>query len=228
VSIVIGSGVRAVVPAYFHPTVHPDAWERLARSASTVRLVVLNVANGPGGGPDPVFLEPVARLREAGVDVAGYVDTNYGRRQADDALVDLERYVDWYELGSVVFDRVSSTEAHVDHYAALAQWARLFGAQMVAFNHGTHPVKAYADHADLLGTFEGTWGAYVDAKVPGWVRSLPAEQFYHLVYSVPPARVGDAYALAARRHAGGAYVTDHGGTNPWEYLPAASLDHLTA
>ena len=225
-SILVGGGARAVVPAYFHPAVNPDAWERLARCASMIRLVVLNVADGPGNGPERVFLDAVARLQGAGVAVAGYVDTNYGRRTTDDALVDIKRYLDWYGVTGVAFDQVSSIAGHVGHYAALAERARVFGAQVVAFNHGAHPVKAYAEHADLLGTFEGPWRAYVHASVPRWVRSRPAEQFYHLVYSVPQARLSDAYALLAQRHAGGAYVTDHGGSNPYEFLPAGLVDSV--
>jgi len=223
-SRLVGGRARAVVPAYFHPAVHVKAWERLAQCASMVRLVVLNVADGPGTAPERVFLDAVTRLREAGVAIAGYVDTDYGRRPSDDALADLERHLDWYGVTGVAFDQVSAIAGHVGHYAALAERARGCGAQMVVFNHGVHPAKAYAEHADLLGTFEGPWPAYVDASVPRWVRSRPAEQFYHLVYSVPRARLGDAYALAARRHAGGAYVTNHGGTNPYEVLPAGLVD----
>ncbi len=221
-----GVRVRPVVPAYFHPATHPDAWERLAECAHIVGLVVLNVADGPGRRPDDVFLPPVARLRAAGVTVVGYVDTNYGRRPTDDALTDLGHYLDWYGVRGVLFDRVSSVAGHVGHYAALAQWARVFGAEIVAFNHGAHPVEAYADHADLLGTFEGPWHRYLDLGVPRWVRARAPEQFFHLVYSVPRERLGDAYALAASRRAAGTYVTDHGGDNPWECLPVDSFECL--
>lgn len=227
-SMVVDGRVRAVVPAYFHPAVDPGAWDRLARCASMVRLVVLNIADGPGNRPDPVFAEVVERLRQAGVVVAGYVDTDYGRRRTDDALADIERYLEWYAVAGVLFDQVSSGAEQVRYYAALGEWARIFGARLVAFNHGTYPVEAYAEHADLLGTFEGPWSAYVGVGVPRWVRARPAEQFYHLVYSVPPAHLGDAYALLALRHVGGAYITGHGGPNPWAHLPAGLFERLSS
>ena len=44
---------RLVVPAYFHPAVHPGDWEWLAGHAERVRLVILNVRNGPGVNFDP-------------------------------------------------------------------------------------------------------------------------------------------------------------------------------
>ncbi|GII24054.1 spherulation-specific family 4 protein [Planosporangium mesophilum] len=208
-----------VVPAYFHPAVRPADWERLAALAPQVRLVVLNVASGAGERPDPAFLPALAGLRDAGVTVAGYVDTDYGRRPLGAALRDLERYQDWYGVGGVFFDRVCTGAEHVDRYRAFAGSARRHGAGVVAFNHGAQPVEAYAEHADLLGTFEGPWGTYLDAAVPHWVRATTSAKFFHLVHSVPHTHLGDALVLARKRNAGGAYATNRSGESRWDRLP---------
>ncbi len=211
---------QLIVPAYFHPASRPGEWEWLAERAEQVRLVVLNLADGPGTWPDAAVPPVLDRLRSAGVAVAGYVDTNYGQRPSREALTDLGRYLDWYKVAGVFFDRAAAGPEQAGCYAGLARRARQLGARVVAFNHGTHPAEAYAEHADLLGTFEGSWRAYLDLTVPRWARSRPAGQFYHLPHSVPPGSFLDAYWLAARRNAGGVYVTDHGGANPWDRLPA--------
>ena len=192
---------QLIVPAYFHPASRPGEWARLAEHAAQVRLVV----------------------QEAGVAVAGYVDTNYGQRGTHEALTDLGRYLDWYKVAGVFFDRAAPDAEHVRYYAGLARRARQLGAEVVALNHGAHPVEAYAEHADLLGTFEGPWRAYLDLVVPRWARSRPAGQFFHLPHSVPPESFRDAFWLAARRNAGSVYVTDHGGANPWDRLPTGQL-----
>jgi len=215
--------MKLVVPAYFHPASHPAEWAWLAGQAGRIRLVVLNLADGPGAAPDTAVRLALGQLREAGVAVAGYVDTNYGQRPAGDALTDLGRYLDWYRLSGVFFDRAAAGPEHVGHYAGLARQARALGAGVVALNHGAHPVEAYADHADLLGTFEGTWRAYLGLTVPRWARVRPAGQFFHLPHSVPPGSFRDAFWLAARRNAGSAYVTDRGEPNPWDRLPAGQL-----
>jgi hypothetical protein len=215
---------QLIVPAYFHPAVCPHEWEMLAERADHVRLIVLNTDSGPGAEPDPAFTPALGRLHSAGVAVAGYVDTNYTERSAGEVLADIERYIDWYDVSGVFFDRVSSTTESLDHYAYLTRRARETGAKVVAFNHGAHPVEAYAEHGDLLGTFEGPWRDYVDFAVPRWTKSWPAEQFFHLVYSVPVPSFGDAFLLATRRRAGCVYVTDHGGDNPWDRLPDGEFD----
>lgn len=211
---------RLVVPAYFHAAVRPADWALLAERAADVRLVILNLASGPGASPEPAHLAALERLRAAGVAVAGYVDTNYGLRPVQEAMADLHSYLDWYQVTGVCFDRVATGAEHLNHYAALAHRARAAGAQLIMFNHGVHPAEAYAQHADLLGTFEGPWRAYLSAAVPRWTRSLPADKFYHVVHSVPREHIADAYLLAARRHAGCAYVTERSGGNPYDGLPA--------
>jgi Spherulation-specific family 4 len=215
---------QLLVPAYFHPAVHPRAWEMLAERAGHLRLIVLNLDSGPGAQPDEAFMPPLERLHSAGVSIAGYVDTNYAQRPPDEVLDEIGRYIEWYPVSGVFFDRVPTAAEHLDHYAGLTRLARAAGAQVLAFNHGTHPVEPYADLADLVGTFEGTWRSYVDMAVPRWARSRPAEQFFHLVYSVPPESFGDAFLLATRRRAGSVYVTDHGGDDPWGRLPAGEFD----
>jgi hypothetical protein len=216
--------VRIVVPVYFHPSEHPDEWALLAERADRVRLAILNPAGGPGWGPDPAHHEPLARLRDARVGVAGYVDTDYGRRPVHDVLADLERYLQWYGVDGVCFDRAAAGREHLEHYAELARLARAAGAGSILFNHGAHPFEGYAEHAELLGTFEGPWTAYRELAIPRWTRAYPPERFYHVVHSVPPAHVEDAYVLATVRRASNAYVTDRTGANPYDGLPADWLD----
>jgi hypothetical protein len=215
---------RSLVPAYFHPAVRPQDWAVLAERAAQVRLVILNLANGPGTRPDDACLPALDRLRAAGVGVVGYVDSNYGRRSQTEALAELRRYLDWYDVAGVLFDQVAAGAGQISYFAALARSARSTGARVVVFNHGVYPSEEYADHADVLGTFEGPWSAYRQAAVPAWASTRPAGQFYHVVHATPRQHLGDAYVLASRRRAGCVYITDRSGGNPYDQLPAGWPD----
>jgi hypothetical protein len=214
---------RLLVPAYFHPATHPREWAWLTERPAQIELVVLNMASGPGTQPDAAVLPTLDGLRAAGITVCGYVDTNYGDRLATEVIADTLLYLDWYRVDGVFFDRAATGIEQVSHYADLIRQARGVGARLAVLNHGAHPIEAYADHADLLGTFEGPWDAYLELGVPRWVRTRPPEQFYHLVHTVPIASFTDALWLAARRHAGSAYITDRTGVNPWDGLPAGTV-----
>jgi hypothetical protein len=81
-------------------------------------------------------------------------------------------------------------------------------------------VRDYAEHADLLGTFEGPLSAFVDLDVPSWVHDLPADRFFHLVYDCPQTLAGTVARLAVERNVGSVYRTEGNGANPWSILPA--------
>jgi hypothetical protein len=208
-----------VVPAYFHPAIAPSDWLTLADAAGAVRLVVLNVASGPGYQRDHAYAETVERLLDAGVPIAGYVDTDYGRRPQVDVLTEVARYRQWYQVSSVFLDRVASGIEHVRHYRSLAANSRWAGMELVAFNHGVHPVWDYAEYADLLGTFEGSFRAFIELDVPRWVHDFPSGRFFHLLYDSPPALVGTIARLATERNVGCVYRTESTGANPWRGLP---------
>ena len=215
---------KLLVPAYFHPALEPEQWAMMADRAEQVQMVILNVNDGPGERRDEARLEALERLLEAGVAVAGYVDVDYGQRPRHDVVADIGCFMLWYRVTGIFFDRVPAAPDQVPAAALLARHARDIGAQSVIFHHGVYPAEAYAEHADILGTFEGPWSSYVDLPVPRWARELTDAKSYHVVYSVPPASFGDAVLLANRRRAGYVYITDHEGANPYERLPADWLD----
>lgn len=213
-----------VVPAYFHPAVRPQQWQWLAEHAPRIRLVILNIASGPGSRPLAEFRAAVDLLHSAGIRMAGYVDTSYGRRDTRTVLAETGRYQDWYGTAGVCLDQVAADAGNLGYYAEVASQVRAMGAEVVFFNHGAHPAPGYARHADLLGTFEGTWPSYRRLRVPRWTRRWPSSKFYHVVHSVPAARVATVWRLAARRHAGSAYITERSGPNPYDSLPATGPD----
>ncbi|MER5935575.1 spherulation-specific family 4 protein [Streptomyces sp. NPDC002054] len=211
-----------LVPFYEHPAHHPTAWTTLVRAADRLHSVVLNPDNGPGTAPDERFAEVAGRLKDAGVPVLGYADTDYGRRPHAAVVQDLLRHRDWYGVDGAFLDQAAADGELLPHYRRLAVAARAAGARTLVFNHGVHPHPGFAELADLLVTFEGPWDAYRDVEVPEWTAAHPAQQFCHLVYAVPPGDAAQAAAaLAAERHAGVHCAVPGAGAHPWGALPHA-------
>ncbi|QES50467.1 hypothetical protein DEJ50_24235 [Streptomyces venezuelae] len=210
-----------LVPLYEHPAHHPTAWSALIRAADRLHSVVLNPDSGPGTAPDERFAEVAGRLKDAGVPVLGYVDTDYGRRPHAAVVQDLLRHRDWYGVDGAFLDQAAADGGLLPHYRRLAVAARAAGARTLVFNHGVHPDPGFAQLADLLVTFEGPWDAYRHAEVPEWTAAHPAHRFCHLVYAVPPGTAEAAARLAAERHAGVHCAVPGAGTHPWGTLPYA-------
>ncbi|MFD8412506.1 spherulation-specific family 4 protein [Streptomyces sp. NPDC059650] len=211
-----------LVPLYEHPDDRPDDWELLIRSAGLLHSVVLNPASGPGEARDARFAVVAERLRDAGVPVLGYADTDYGRRPHADVVRDLLRHRDWYGADGAFLDQAAPDPALLGHYGRLAVAARAAGARTLVLNHGVHPDPGYAELADLVVTFEGPWDAYRNAAVPSWTADHPADRFCHLVYAVPPG--APAAELARQRRAAVHCAVPGTGAHPWGTLPNALRD----
>ncbi|MGW2564289.1 spherulation-specific family 4 protein [Streptomyces sp. NPDC001514] len=195
-----------LVPLYEHPADRPEAWRAVIAAAPRLYGVVLNPANGPGDTADAAFASVAAELRAAGVRVLGYTDTAYGRRPHADVVRDLLRHRDWYGADGAFLDQVASAPEELAHYRRLAVAARAAGARTLVLNPGVHPDAAYAELADLLVTFEGTWDTYRTLDLP-----LSAHHC-HLIHSAPPHATS-----AAPVHC----VVPGTGAHPWGTLPYA-------
>ena len=220
------TSMSLVVPAYFHPAVAPKLWLQLVRLAPRLRLVIVNVHNGPGAELDPCYPPVIEALREAGVRMAGYVDTDYGRRSPSEIIDDVETWLRRYGVDGVFMDQVSPGLADLDHYAQCVLAARSAGARFVALNPGAYPHPGYVDLANLTVTFEGPWSDYRSLPLPEWVTQFPPSRFAHLVHSVPVDIIPVGLDLAARRGVSGIFLTHSQGANPWDNVPALLTGQL--
>ncbi|MFJ4518295.1 spherulation-specific family 4 protein [Streptomyces sp. NPDC088816] len=211
-----------LVPLYVHPAEDPGAWHRLIRSASRTYGVVLNPASGPGAGPDPAFTAVAEALRAAGARLLGYVDTDYGTRDAAEVADEVRRHREWYAADGCFLDRVTAAPDGLPACRKLVRSARRLGAGTVVLNPGVHPAPGYARIADLTVTFEGHWSTYVSAfSRPAWTARQPAERFCHLVYGVPEALVPLAVRTACARGAAVCGPVTGEQPNPWAGLTPA-------
>ncbi|MCZ4096029.1 hypothetical protein C8250_021095 [Streptomyces sp. So13.3] len=211
---------KLLVPLYVHPAVDPGAWRTLVGAADLLYGVVLNVADGPGTVRDPAFVAVAEELRAAGVRVLGYVDTAYGRRPTHAVVADLRHHRKWYGTDGVFFDQAAPDAGLLSYYrwlARTARTARAGGSRTVVLNPGVHPAPGYAEFADLLVTFEGSWATYrAAAAVPAWTSTYPADRFCHLVYDVPARLCGLASRTARLRGAAVHCAVPGSGANPWQ------------
>ena len=209
---------RLLVPLYAYPGTEPGQWATVVRSAGSLAGLILNPHSGPGDAVEPEFAAAGEALRAAGVPLLGYVDTAYGRRKHRDVVADIERHRDWYQVDGVFLDQAGSGLDLLPHYRRLAVAARSLEASRVVFNPGVHPHPGFAEAADLLITFEGSWEQYRGLRIPEWTASFPAERFGHLVHGTPPTLCAAVPELARLRHAGVSYATPGSGDNPWGVL----------
>ncbi|AOW88966.1 phage tail protein [Streptomyces olivaceus] len=212
------------VPGLAHPLVAPGEWEDLTRPGTPLHWVVLNIADGPGAHPDPRCLAVAGRLRNAGVRVLGHLDAARGARSLGAMISDAHRYLDWYQVDGFFLDRCPSERAALPEIRRTVTTLRVIRDDAhIVLGHGTHPRPRYAEHADQLVTFSGSWADYRWSQAPEWSADHPPERFCHFVHGVPHGHLDEALRLARWQGAGTIYFTDrtdHGGrVDPWETMP---------
>ena len=212
-----------VVPAYFYPG---SLWDRMNWAAGRVPVVaILNPDSGPGTSQDPQYVSAVNSLRAAGGKVIGYVSTSYTARSTNSVRTDIDRYFSFYAMDGIFLDELTndSNTNHLNYYAAMYQYINSKGTNLlVAGNPGINTLEPYLTRpcADLLVTFEVDTG-YSNYVADAWVTNYLARHFCHLPYAVPNAVTMTNFVnLAAARNAGWIYITDDGGSNPWDTLPS--------
>lgn len=226
--------VDVAVPAYFHPSEHPELWRRLGRAGDRVRFVVVNPSSGVGERLDSAYHVPVLRLLDAGVQLTGYIDSAYGNRPVAEVVEEARAYRERYGVSAVFLDQVAGTVAALDYYEPCVLALRGAGVRFLVLNPGAYPHPAYVDLANVTVSFEGCWADYQESVPPPWATRVPARRFCHLVYDVPREVAERPDQTVRARHAMTACLTGRSGANPWDRLPevlraeaADSLQHIT-
>jgi hypothetical protein len=229
-----GPAVRVLVPAYFYPAgPGREAWDRLTAAASRAKIVAIaNPATGPGKAADPNYRDVIERAVTAGVQVLGYVNTDYGRRPRAEAEADVKQWVALYpRIQGIFFDLQPSGPEKVDYHADLRKYVQsLIPKGLVVTNPGTTCAEEYVGRkaTDVVCLFENREG-FGQFQFPAWTARYPRSHFAVLAYRVKePALMVRYVQRAVQGGAGYVYVTDADGDNPWDRLPAYWQEELAA
>jgi hypothetical protein len=228
---VLVEDLRLAVPWYLHPAEDPRQWAELIRQAQLGRVAfaVVNVASGPGEAGDPYYPAALAGLREGGVPLHGYVDTDYSARPPREVMDEVIVWRERYGVEGIMFDRVSADPANLSYYLPIAESAREAGIRVLVGNPGVVPHPAYLRAFDVVCVFEDVDAVHQRLTTMAPPVGVPPDRLWHLVHGVHPLQFDAVLARIAAQGAGLAFVTDRTGGNPWCGMPAelvASMDRL--
>ncbi|MFJ9112638.1 spherulation-specific family 4 protein [Streptomyces sp. NPDC102283] len=221
------------VPGYAHPLLAPAEWAELVRPGTPLHWAVLNIADGPGARPDPHCLEAAGRLRNAreralhgcspddtvrasGGRLLGHLDLAWGERPFEELIADARSFIDWYRISGFYLARCPAERAGLPAvrrltgtlHALLAESDSADGGGRLVLGHGTHPYPGYAEAADQLVTFQGSWTDYRWSQVAEWTADYPPARFAHFVHGVPRTHLEEAMRIARWQGAGTIFFTD--------------------
>ncbi|NOT16647.1 MAG: hypothetical protein HOP20_01100 [Sulfuriferula sp.] len=217
--------LEALVPAYFDPSSNPTAWSTLANTAAKIPLsAIMNPNSGPGSAQDSNYVTATNNLRVAGGHVLGYVATSYGARPIADVMSDVNKYIAWYPVDGIFLDEMTSdaNSTHYSYYQSIYNQIKAINLNYrIIGNPGTNTQEAYltTPTADALVIFESTAKNYQKFTPSAWTNNYGRQHFVNLVYSLSTSsQIKTFLNRAANSNTGLVYLTNDGGSNPWDTL----------
>ncbi|HTJ67125.1 MAG TPA: spherulation-specific family 4 protein [Actinospica sp.] len=245
-----GTGQQLAFPAYIYPSgTGLTDWQDIAAGGSTVGFAIANVANGPSGAVDSNWTTAIDDAHNGGVKVLGYVDTGYlgtadnrltrlgdGSVSAwlDQAEADVNQWYNLYgsAMGGIFFDDALNTcgtdNAYSDAYAELSQYVKVnHPGALTVINPGIDVPSCYANSADVILRFEGSYTSYQSFTPESWESGYDPHKFMDVVYGTTSANLSTAVSLSKTDGAGYVFFTDAGLPNPYDVLPSYWSTELT-
>ena len=227
-----------IVPAYFYPEGDGlELWAELDTAALQLQnrlTVVANPANGPGAEVDSSYTAVLARLKNAGGQVLGYVHTCWGAtsesekegdcwRSEEDVERDVERWYANYAIDGIFLDEASTRQEKARYYQRLYDIIqRKQPGAMVVNNFGTVPHADYLKiGGSILCVFENRTDFSTWQHRQSWISAGDANRFLALIYESASRSNWQTLVRHSRnQNVGWIYLTDSGAGNPWDRLPS--------
>ncbi len=209
---------QSILPAYFYPG---PTWQAALASATSSSTIVVNPESGPGSSFDPQYAQVISAARSEGVQLLGYIDTNYATVPLTTIDQEIGDYQTWYGITGIYFDQSSSSAAQLAYYQQATAAVRAADNEaVVILNPGIYPDQSYMSLGDVINVFEQPYSAFVSDPPPQWVYDYPADMFSSQVSAVPSGDLLAAVSLAGARHSGYIYLTDNADISTlYEQLP---------
>ena len=128
-------GTALLVPLYVYPgRIWTQTIAAKTRYPSVQIYIIANVNNGPGNSVDPKYVSFIAAAQKAGIDVLGYVYTQYGKRSATQVDADIAKWQAYYGADGIFLDQMA-THAQ-SYYQAATVYAHAHSLWFVMGNPG--------------------------------------------------------------------------------------------
>jgi hypothetical protein len=207
-----------VVPLYTYPT--DSSWASLIRIKvnypSVPIIAIINPDNGAGSSKDPTYVYGIKQLQAAGITVLGYVYTNYGSRNVKPIESEMSDYKNWYGVNGIFFDEMSNAGNTLTYYTRLATFAKSINLGLTMGNPGT------TVSSNLVGVFSNLC-IYENPGMPSMSQidsyGSFGRGFSYIAYGVG-SMPSQSTVRGTANYVAYLYITNLGGSNPYNGLPA--------
>jgi hypothetical protein len=216
----------SLIPFYIYPT--PTAIQPLldAKSAhpSVPICVILNPNSGVGTFQNPDYVQAITTLRQAGIQVVGYVYTNYNSRPIQEVKTEISQWKAWYQPDGIFLDAMG---ADPNYYLDLSQFIKSEGMTLSIGNANQNVDTSYLNLVDIV-VIANQAGFPDLSHYCTWQidpNTNKAKSAF-LIYNV--ATLPLTLIQQAKEFIGWIYLTPDDLPNPWDSLPTYFANLIAA
>jgi phage tail-like protein len=153
-------------------------WTAAIDAYPQTKFIIANVDSGPGTGTESNFQAIYNEATAAGIELLGYVYTNYGARSLADCETDINNWYTYYGIRSIFFDECATSSSFLSYYQSLASYVHSGdGSATVMVNPGAIPDEGYFSIGiNIIQVEENSDAAYPAdaANAPAWLFDYPS------------------------------------------------------
>jgi len=162
--------LKIMVPLYVYPGA---AWDALIAAASKVKIVaIINPNSGPISTVDSTYATYMTKLKNAGVEMVGYVYTSYGVRDVNAVKADIDTYVSKYPLVTGIFlDEAANEASKIPFYTQVYNHIMSKpGYKHTILNPGVQPDQGYLAISTNIMAYENYASSLSSASYSSWMK----------------------------------------------------------
>lgn len=211
--------LQILVPLYVYPGA---AWDALIAASSKVKIIaIINPNNGPVSSVDSAYSTYMTKLKNAGIEMVGYVYTSYGSRSLSLVKADVDLYVSKYPLVKGIFlDEAANEASKVSHYTQIYNHIMSKpGYAHSILNPGVQPDQGYlaiSTNIMILEDYASTvpsksYNSYVKCAANSAQKAGYKYKFSGIVHTASSSSQASYLRSMANMGIGLVYVTDGAG-----------------
>jgi len=210
-----------MVPLYVYPGA---AWDQLVAAAATgVQIIaIINPNSGPSAtGPDASYTTYMQKLKNAGVQMVGYVHTLWGARDINTVKSEIDIWATKYVgVTGIFFDEAATGTAEIPYYATTYNYVMSkSGNQHVILNPGLEPDAGYLAVSTNIVIFENYASTLASTNFGSWTNCAPNAaskanykyRFTGIAHTAAQASMSTYISGVHNKGMGYIYITDGAG-----------------
>jgi len=212
--------VKILVPLYVYPGA---AWDSLITAANNGAkiIAIINPNSGPNAnGPDSSYTTYMKKFQTAGIEMVGYVHTQWGARDINTVNTEIGTYASKYPgVSGIFFDEAAVETSAVSYYRQAYTTVMSKGFIHSILNPGAQPVQQYLDISTNIVIFENYASELSRASFSSWVKCAPSStqksgyqyKFSAIIHTAAQSNMASLITQAHNMGMGLVYVTDGAG-----------------